>query len=90
LSFSARDFIAPLYAEVLELFNSNGPCSFTRKDFVDTYDLCYLGMSPKQIRLLRDCSKEEIEKCFGLVVNKNEHQYTKCLSPKLIVKVQKL
>ncbi len=42
------------------------------------------------IRLLRDCTKEEIEKCFGPIVNKNEHQYIKCLNPKLITKVEKL
>jgi hypothetical protein len=31
LNFNARGFITPLYVEVPELFNSNGPCSFTKK-----------------------------------------------------------
>jgi hypothetical protein len=74
LSLSAKGFTTPLHMEVLELFSSNGLCNFTRKDFVDKYDLCYLGMSPKQIKLPRDCTKEEIEKCFGPIVNKNGHQ----------------
>jgi len=46
-------------------------------------------MSPMQIRLLKVCTKEEIEKCFGLIVNKNEHQYINCLDPKLITKVER-
>jgi len=75
LNLSARGFITPLYVEVPELFNNDGSCSFTRKTFVNKYDLCYLGMSPKHIRLRKDCTKEEIEKCFGVVVNKNMHQY---------------
>jgi hypothetical protein len=76
--------------EVPESFNSNGPNGFTRKDFANKYNLCNLGMSPKQIILLKDCTKEEIEKCFGPVVNKNRHRYTKCLNLKLIVKVERL
>jgi len=48
------------------------------------------GMSPMQIRLLKVCTKEEIEKCFGLIVNKNGHQYINYLDPKLITKVERL
>jgi len=83
LSFNVRGFTTPLYTKVPELFNSDGSHSFTRKDYENKYDLCFLGMSPKQIRLLKDCTKEEIEKCFGPIVNKNGHQYIKCLNPKL-------
>ncbi len=90
MSLSAKGFTTPLYVEVHELFTSDGPRSFTRKDFADKYDLCYLGMSPQQIRLPRDCTKEEIKKCFGLVVNKNRHQYIKCLNLELITKVERL
>jgi hypothetical protein len=90
LSFNAKGFTTPLYTEVPKLFSSDGPHSFTKKDFASKYDLCYLGMSPMQIRLLKVCTKEEIEKCFGLIVNKNEHQYINCLDPKLITKVERL
>lgn len=91
LSLSARGFTTLLYTKVPKLFSSDGPRSFIRKDFVDKYDLCYLGMSPKHIiRLLKDCTKEDIEKCFGPIVNKNGHQYIKCLDPKLITKVERL
>jgi hypothetical protein len=44
-------------------------------------------MNPKQIKILKDYKKEEIEKCFGLIVNKNGHRYTKCLNLELIAKV---
>jgi uracil-DNA glycosylase len=36
------------------------------------------------------CIKEEIEKLFGHVVNKNMHHYTKCLDFELIAKVERL
>jgi hypothetical protein len=74
LSFNARGFTTPMNMEVLKLLSSNGLCSFSRKDFVEKYDLCYLGISAKKIRLPRDCLKEEIKKCFGHVVNKNKHR----------------
>jgi hypothetical protein len=48
------------------------------------------GMNPKQIKIPKDCMKKEIEKCFGLVVNKNGHKYIECLDPELITKVEKL
>jgi hypothetical protein len=47
-------------------------------------------MSPKQIRIPKNYTKEEIEKLFGLVVNKNGHRYTKRSYPELIVKVERL
>jgi len=88
LNLSARGFITPLYVEVHELFNNDGLCNFTKKKIANKYDLCYLGMNLKHIRLPKDCTKEEIEKCFGLVVNKNRHRYKKCLDLEFIVKVQ--
>ncbi len=90
LSLNARGFTTPLYTKVPELFNDIGTCSFSRRDFVEKYDLCCLGMSPKHIKILKDCMKKEIDKCFGLVVNKNGHRYIECLDPKLIAKVGKL
>jgi hypothetical protein len=88
LNLSARGFITPLYVEVHELFNNDGLCNFTKKKIANKYDLFYLGMNLKHIRLPKDCTKEEIEKCFGLVVNKNRHRYKKCLDLEFIVKVQ--
>jgi hypothetical protein len=56
-SLNARVFMAPLYVEVLELLINDGNCSFMRKEFVNKYDLCYVGMNPKHIRLTKDCTK---------------------------------
>jgi hypothetical protein len=47
-------------------------------------------MCPKHIKILKDCTKKEINKCFGLIENKNGHRYIECLDPKLIAKVGKL
>lgn len=63
-SFRAKGFTTLLYIEVLPLFSVNlvEGCSFTRKYFVNKYDLCYMGMNPKQVKIPRDYIKEEIEK----------------------------
>ncbi len=88
LSLSARGFTTPLYVEVLELFNGDGTCSFSKKDFAKRYDLCCLGMSPKQIKILKDYTKKEIKKCFGRIVNKNGHRYIECLDPEFIARLR--
>ncbi len=49
LSLSARSFMAPLYVEVPELLINDGSYSFMQKDFANKYDMCCVGMSPKQI-----------------------------------------
>jgi hypothetical protein len=49
LSLRAKGFTTPLYTKVLELFNGNGTCSFSRKDFAKKYDLCCLGMRPNDV-----------------------------------------
>jgi len=54
------------------------------KKVAKKYDLCSIGLSPKQIKIPKDCTKEEIEKCFGLIVNKNGYRYIECSNPKLI------
>ncbi len=46
-------------------------------------------MFPKKIKILRNCMKKEIDKCFGHVVNKNGHRYIERFDPKLIAKVGK-
>jgi hypothetical protein len=81
---------APLYVEVHELMIDDGSCNFMCKDFVSKYDLCCVGMRPKQIQLLGDCTKKEVQKYFGLVVNKNGHHYSKCSNVAFIVKAKKL
>jgi hypothetical protein len=53
-------------------------------------NMIYATRSPKQIKIPKDCIKEEIEKLFGHVVNKNMHHYTKCLDFELIAKVERL
>jgi len=40
LSLNVRGFTSPLYAKVPELFSDDGTCNFSRKDFVEKYDLC--------------------------------------------------
>ncbi len=90
LSLSTRGFAMPLYAKVLDLFSNNDICSFTRKDFAKKYDLSYKGISPKHIKIPKDCTKEEIEIFYGLIVNKKGHHHTKCSNLELIVKVERL
>ncbi len=89
ISLSGKGFVAPLYVEVFPLLNRNESSSFTRKKIAKKYDLCSIGLSPKQIRIPKDCTKEEIEKCFGPIVNKNMYYYTECLDPKLIAMIKK-
>ncbi|CAM6022242.1 unnamed protein product [Sphagnum balticum] len=90
IGLSARGFTTPLYVEVLELLIDDGNCSFMRKDFVNKYDLCCVGMSLKQIRLLGDYTKKEVQKYFGLVVNKIRHRYSKCSNATFIMTAKKL
>jgi hypothetical protein len=46
LNLDANGFVTPLYVEVPELFNNDGPYNFTKKKIANKYDLCYLGMNP--------------------------------------------
>jgi hypothetical protein len=87
LRLSGRGITAALYTEVLKLLVNDGSCSFTRKDFAGKYGLCYIGISPKQIWLSKDCMEEEVHKFFGLVVNKNGHCYIECLGAMFITKL---
>ncbi len=90
LSLSGNGFVASLYDEIFPLFSYNGNSSFIRKEFVEKYDLCSIGLSPKQIRIPKDCTKEEIEKCFGPIVNKNGYRYTECSNLEFIATIEKL
>jgi hypothetical protein len=65
-------------------------CGFTRKKFEDKYDLGFIGLNPRHIRLPRDCTKEEIEKLFGPIVSKNGHHDMECTNPKILAQVERL
>jgi hypothetical protein len=67
LSLSGNGFVASLYDEIPPLFSCNGNSPFIRKEFVKKYDLCSIGLNPKQIKIPKDCTKEEIEKCLALL-----------------------
>lgn len=46
-SGSKVGFTTRVYAYVPELLPNDRNQSFTRKEFAQKYDLCYVGMSPK-------------------------------------------
>ncbi len=70
MNLSSKGFITLVYEEVLELLpNDNNRC-ISHKEFVEKYDLCHVGFSPKQIKMLRYCTKEELLSLFGPIVNK--------------------
>jgi hypothetical protein len=52
--------------------------------------ICSIGLNPKQIRIPKDCIKEEIEKCFAPIMNKNGHCYIKCSNLEFIAMIEKL
>jgi len=59
-------FVMPLYGKVLEL--GDGRPLFT-KNFVEKYELCCEGLSPKCIKIPRDLTTEDVTKVFGLDLN---------------------
>ncbi len=88
-SFNARGFTTLLYVKAppLSSVNPRGGCSFIRKTFANKYDLCYVGLSPKQVKVPRDCIREDIDKkCFDLVVNKIGNLYVECSNPNSLQK----
>jgi hypothetical protein len=60
-------FTSPLYREILEFMVNDGGHSLTRKKFAQKYGMCYYGLNLKQVRVLRDCTKEDVVKVFGLI-----------------------
>jgi len=60
-------FVAPLYDKVLEL--RDGQPLFT-KDFVEKYDMCCEGLSPKHIKNPRNLTAKDITKVFGPIMIK--------------------
>jgi len=49
-----------------------------------------LILSLKQIKIPKDCTKEDIEFFFGPIENKNRYHYTKCLDLELNAMIKKL
>ena len=47
-------------------------------------------MNPKQIRVPRDCTNDEVVALFGPTVGKNGHHYTECKDEKLIARIENL
>lgn len=64
--------------------------SFTKKEFAQKYLICHLSLNPKQIRVPRDYTEEEIIKLFDPITNKNGHRYIGYVDPKLIAKIENL
>jgi len=83
----APGFASPLYAPILEL-GDGSPMS--RKDFVEKYDLCCEGLSPKRVKVPRDIFLEDISKIFGPIVNKNGYNYEFTKDPLFIEKIKTL
>jgi hypothetical protein len=90
LSFNAQCFAKTCFGEVLELFPFVNNYGFIIKEFVDKYDLGFIGLNPRQIKLPRYCTKEEVEKLFGPIINKNGHHYMECIDPKILTRVERL
>lgn len=63
---------------------------FTKKKFTQKYDLCFLGLNLKQVRVPRDCTKKEVTKHFNHVVNNNGDHYMECGDSKLIAKIKNM
>jgi hypothetical protein len=80
-------FVAPLYGKVPKL--GDGWPLFT-KDFVEKYDLCCEGLSPKHIKIPRDLTIKGVTKVFGLVVHWNGYSYLHYVNPILIAKIETL
>jgi len=72
------------------MLKGDGSHSFTKKEFAQKYKMCHFSLNPKQIKVPRDYTKEEIIKLFSLVVNKNGHHYTSYVDPKLMAKIENL
>jgi len=80
-------FAAPLHAEVPKLGNK-GVISWTQ--FVERYGLCFEWINPKQVKVFKDITLEEVNKIFKPIVNKNGYSYVHNKDPNFIHKVETL
>lgn len=69
---------------------SDGSVLITRSESARKYGLCSVGLSLKQVRLLRDMTEHEVHEVCGPIVNKNGYGYMFCEDPELIAKVENL
>jgi len=70
------------------VLGDGGPMN--HKVFVEHYDLCLEGLSPKCIRIPKYIIMEEVYKYFGLVHNKNGYSYVFNENPEMIAKMEGL
>jgi hypothetical protein len=78
-------FVTPLYVPIPKL-GDGSPMS--KKDFIKKYDFYCQGLSPKCVEVSRDISLEDIDKIFGLIVNKNKYNYEFTKDPLFIKKIK--
>jgi predicted flavoprotein YhiN len=83
-------FVSSLYEEVPEMLEGDGSHNFTKKEFTQKYKMCHLSLNPKQTKVLKDYTKEEIIKLFGPITIKNGHYYIGYVDPKLVEKIKNL
>ncbi len=89
-NLNAQGFAKTCFGEIPKLLPLVHNCGFTRKKFEDKYDLGFIGLNLRHIKLPRDCTKEEVEKLFGPIVNKNGDCYMECTNPKIFAQVERL
>ncbi len=90
LNLNAQGFAEACFGQIPKLLPPVHNCGCTRKNFEDKYDLGFIGLNLRHIRMPRDCTKEEVEKLFGPVVNKNGDCYMECTNPKILAQVERL
>jgi hypothetical protein len=76
-------FATSMYATIPNIGDGN---PMSRNDFVKTYGLICQGFSPKEMKVPRDISLEDVSKTFGPIINKNGYNYTYPNGPMYIKK----
>jgi hypothetical protein len=67
-------YVHPLYGEPLKIIFHR--CVFvSHKQFVEVYNVCNKGPSPKSLRWSKDFHEEEVQELFGPCVSKNGYWY---------------
>ncbi len=69
-NLDVRGFVEACFSEIPELPPPIDNCGFIRKKFENKYNLGFIGLNPRQIRLPRNCTKEEVEKLFASLSTK--------------------
>jgi hypothetical protein len=87
---NARGLAEACFDEIRELLPPVHISGFIRIFFEDKYNLGFIGLNLRLIRLPKDYTKEEVEKLFGSIVNKNGHCYMECTNPEILAQVKRL